>query len=331
MDYLSQLLGTPNDSIRLFVEHVDQFQKGTLRGKDFPTTTALSSSHQGEEIVQKHVPPATEQLQPSRAPPRREIATPAVPPQPVRPSKGDPPSKAVANESSLRATAAAHHPSRTNTPKAKKTATTTNTTRTASTHKQQQQPRKSVPKRGKASVVCGCFGTQHKVLANCLWYVHDLRTYGGGLDTNVSDSEIYILPYLLTSLTHTHTHLLFAWIPGLIGIVFVYSPHNSCGRISCQREGYDFCPFCGILVEAPPTHGGGEAGSGSDAAWRHKERLLRFDRESVQRMVVMDDQTAAGNSMAWLTEGERSEAHERQAVQDRSLSQRPNIKLDILL
>jgi hypothetical protein len=48
-------------------------------------------------------------------------------------------------------------------------------------------------------------------------------------------------------------------------------------------------------------------------------------------MVVMDDQTAAGNSMAWLTEGERSEAHERQAVQDRSLSQRPNIKLDILL
>jgi hypothetical protein len=156
--------------------------------------------------VQKHVPPATEQLQPSRAPPRREIATPAVPPQPVRPSKGDPPSKAVANESSLRATAAAHHPSRTNTPKAKKTATTTNTTRTASTHKQQQQPRKSVPKRGKASVVCGCFGTQHKVLANCLWYVHDLRTYGGGLDTNVSDSEIYILPYLLTSLTHTHTH-----------------------------------------------------------------------------------------------------------------------------
>jgi hypothetical protein len=52
-------------------------------------------------------------------------------------------------------------------------------------------------------------------------------------------------------------------------------------------------------------------------------------------MVVMDDQAdtaaAAGNSMAWLTEGERSEAHERQAEQDRSLSQRPKIKLDILL
>lgn len=88
-------------------------------------------------------------------------------------------------------------------------------------------------------------------------------------------------------------------------------------------------------MEAPPPNGGGEAGSGSDAAWRHKERLLRFDRESVQRMVVMDDQAdtaaAAGNSMAWLTEGERSEAHERQAEQDRSLSQRPKIKLDILL
>lgn len=51
--------------------------------------------------------------------------------------------------------------------------------------------KKSHPPQGKASVVCGCFGSLHKPLTNCLY----------------------------------------------------------CGRISCEREGYDFCPFCGILVE----------------------------------------------------------------------------------
>jgi len=50
---------------------------------------------------------------------------------------------------------------------------------------------KSHPPKGKASVVCGCFGSLHRPLTNCLY----------------------------------------------------------CGRISCEREGYDFCPFCGMLVE----------------------------------------------------------------------------------
>lgn len=47
------------------------------------------------------------------------------------------------------------------------------------------------PPRGKATIVCGCFGTKHKCLTNCL----------------------------------------------------------NCGRISCQREGYSYCPFCGFLVQ----------------------------------------------------------------------------------
>ena len=50
---------------------------------------------------------------------------------------------------------------------------------------------KSRPKRGKAKIVCGCYGTKHKVLTNCLY----------------------------------------------------------CGRISCIQEGYDFCPFCGWMIE----------------------------------------------------------------------------------
>jgi hypothetical protein len=67
-----------------------------------------------------------------------------------------------------------------------------------SLQKQSKQPHKngvaekSHPSRGKAKIVCGCFGTKHKALTNCLY----------------------------------------------------------CGRISCEAEGYGFCPFCGIMVEA---------------------------------------------------------------------------------
>jgi hypothetical protein len=52
---------------------------------------------------------------------------------------------------------------------------------------------KSRPSRGKAKTVCGCFGTKHKALTNCLY----------------------------------------------------------CGRISCTEEGYDYCAFCGLMVEDP--------------------------------------------------------------------------------
>lgn len=47
------------------------------------------------------------------------------------------------------------------------------------------------PTRGGAKRVCGCYGTFHKPLTNCLY----------------------------------------------------------CGRISCIEEGYDFCPFCGYMVD----------------------------------------------------------------------------------
>lgn len=55
-----------------------------------------------------------------------------------------------------------------------------------------KEVRKSQPVRGTAVRVCGCYGTYHQPLTNCL----------------------------------------------------------HCGRISCSEEGYDFCPFCGFLVEA---------------------------------------------------------------------------------
>jgi hypothetical protein len=45
--------------------------------------------------------------------------------------------------------------------------------------------------------VCGCYGTRHKALTNCLY----------------------------------------------------------CGRISCTLEGYDFCSFCGYMVEEVKADG----------------------------------------------------------------------------
>lgn len=50
---------------------------------------------------------------------------------------------------------------------------------------------KTPPPKGTAAFICGCFGSIHKALTNCLF----------------------------------------------------------CGRISCEKEGYDYCPFCGYLVE----------------------------------------------------------------------------------
>lgn len=51
--------------------------------------------------------------------------------------------------------------------------------------------RPTTPTKGTAKRICGCYGTIHKPLTNCLY----------------------------------------------------------CGRISCSEEGYDFCPFCGYMVD----------------------------------------------------------------------------------
>lgn len=118
----------------------------------------------------------------------------------------------------------------------------------------------------------------------------------------------------------------------LFALVF-YNRHlqHSCGRISCDREGYDFCPYCGILVEKPPQ------GNTTDPAWLHKERLLRFDRESAQRMIVIDDEEsnndahAGGGNMAWLTQQESDQAAAQQAEREHNLRQRPKLQLDLAL
>jgi hypothetical protein len=113
---------------------------------------------------------------------------------------------------------------------------------------------KPSPKKGKAKFVCGCFGTVHKALTNCL----------------------------------------------------------HCGRISCEKEGYDYCPFCSFLIEqvkVVPI-----PGEEFNKAVMHKERLLQFDSENASRTVVYDDQADYfQNSLCtWLTEDERNDAFSKE-------------------
>jgi activating signal cointegrator 1 len=100
----------------------------------------------------------------------------------------------------------------------------------------------------------------------------------------------------------------------------IHSPLTNClycGRVACEREGYSFCAYCGYIVEevvAPPSaEGGGDTAAA--AAWRHKERLLRYDRDFAARTTVFDDQADYySQDSAWLTaeERERAEQQERE-------------------
>ena len=62
-----------------------------------------------------------------------------------------------------------------------------------------------------------------------------------------------------------------------------------CGRISCEAEGFDFCPFCHNLIEDFRKE------KADTSALLHKERLLQFDRTSAARTNILDDQAASAN------------------------------------
>lgn len=161
-------------------------------------------------------------------------------------------------------------------------------------------PRKKygLPPKGKAKRVCGCFGTLHKPYTNCLY----------------------------------------------------------CGRISCTEEGYDYCAYCGYLVEEvkwdpneePNRYVKQQCGlfaedafprhslrfwllSSKAKAWQHKERLLRYDRESAKRTVVLDDQADYYNNQNsnWLSEEEQVNAELQDDEQRSNLHQRKKQVLNI--
>ncbi|XP_060887257.1 activating signal cointegrator 1 [Labrus mixtus] len=117
----------------------------------------------------------------------------------------------------------------------------------------------------------------------------------------------------------------------------------SCGRIVCEQEGSGPCLFCGSLVCTKEEHEilqrdsnksqklrkklMGEAGerdylphqeammkAGLEKAVQHKEKLLEYDRNSVRRTQVLDDESDyfATESNQWLSPGEREKLKKKE-------------------
>jgi hypothetical protein len=66
-------------------------------------------------------------------------------------------------------------------------------------------------------------------------------------------------------------------------------------------------------------------------AWQHKERLLRYDRESAERTQVFDDQADyySNQTSTWLTEEEKTEAEQKDEDQRTDLHTRKKQVLNI--
>lgn len=137
-------------------------------------------------------------------------------------------------------------------------------------HPQKLEKKPTMPKQGKAKFICGCFGTIHKPLANCL----------------------------------------------------------HCGRISCKKEGYGYCPFCSYLVDEHII----PEGEAFDKAIMHKERLLQFDRESASRTQIFDSQADyySNSRSNWLSETEQIDAEMKEEERRKELHSRKHmLELDV--
>ena len=88
-------------------------------------------------------------------------------------------------------------------------------------------------------------------------------------------------------------------------------------------------------VVAPPSLDDSSSGGGGDtaaaAAWRHKERLLRYDRDFAARTTVFDDQADYySQDSAWLTAEERDRAEQQEREkQEELLRKRMQLNLRI--
>ena len=238
MEYLSQLLGSETPEILAFVENVGRYNRG-----EEVTLLETSESASNEDSKPKSTDTRTESQQVNSGNmnnkksnknealhARRKQKKGRTPP---------PPKKAVVSASM---------DSSGKKPPPPKKSQLNNAVSPNEISKEEEKPvKKSHPKRGKAQIVCGCYGTKHEPLTNCLY----------------------------------------------------------CGRISCTREGYDFCPFCGWMIEEIES-------KGNSKSWVQKERLLRFDREFARRTQIFDDQADFQSPSTWMTDQERMDAEERE-------------------
>jgi Putative zinc finger motif, C2HC5-type len=291
LDYLVQLLGADRHQQLLnFVGNVERFQNGTELQDE-----SVEIDEKGEDALSIAKKPALVTL------------TTKTPKQQSQAKKEISVSKTSSSGAPKSASAAAAAPKEID--PAPKQLSNRNKKKAALEHLEAAkppEPRK--PSQGKASIECGCFGSLHQALTNCL----------------------------------------------------------HCGRISCAKEGYDYCPFCGFLVEevidmggsgenveyvglvpSSPTcrdfsscvHSSGALtcrltlGNRKDDAWIHKESLLRYDREVAQRTVVIDDQADyySNATSVWLTENERNEAAAQEKQRQEDIHLRKKMQLNLAL
>lgn len=109
-------------------------------------------------------------------------------------------------------------------------------------------------------------------------------------------------------------------ICGCYGTIHNYITNcTHCGRIICEKEGYDYCPFCLNLTEDVLTTSISSIKSAE--IFQHKERLIKLDRESAKRTIVYDDQADyfENKYSSWLTESEKNIAEENDRRRRRDL------------
>jgi Putative zinc finger motif, C2HC5-type len=199
---LSQLLGGNSAELDQFVENVCRHQKGeplVVVGEE-----TQSTSHQDQETSNAKNAAVSDSIPQQK--PQNSKASAALESRRNKQNQGKksrvPPPKSSTSNNSRKSPPPSSRTVGNSTgkqiSKQQSNSSTTNPTVAAeSPPASGQQPpsdrvvQKSHPKRGKAKKVCGCFGTKHNPLTNCLY----------------------------------------------------------CGRISCELEGYDFCAFCGYMVE----------------------------------------------------------------------------------
>ena len=184
MEYLSQLLGEATPEILEFVDNVGRFERGEPLTLAVPTANKASATNE-EKAEEKPAATPTPKNEPSQQTTSKKNALQArrgqkqnksrVPP----PKKKNPPAGSAKPDTKTSGSTIPQQPVlKASVPPAKKEAAA-------------PASEDLCPTKGKAKIVCGCFGTKHKALTNCL----------------------------------------------------------ICGRISCSKEGYDFCASCGWLVE----------------------------------------------------------------------------------
>ena len=266
LDYLVQLLGSENDKVRALAENIGLFQQGadlTLSAPPLqPNSTIPDTSSQSTTTTttpkKAAAAPTTKTVEPQKPTPQPKH-THKKKKQSTQPRTAKTPPRRQTNTPSNPTPAeASPKPPQTNHNKSSKNKTTTSIV----------LPKKSRPTRGEPKFVCGCFGTFHKPLTNCLF----------------------------------------------------------CGRIACEKEGYTYCAFCGYMVERSPP-------GSSSTADKHKERLLRFDREHARRTFVLDDQAdffTTQQARNWVgSEEERKAMEEKEEEQLLASRQRPKMQLQI--